>query len=333
MSTAFAKSEASSLLSAPAESSSDNIIALRRFARTIRRSGWIPFETACRVRYAMRKFVWGGNAPSTYLQKINWRLAYDRRPVLTLLADKVRVRDFIAERVGAQYLPRCFHVTDNPETIDLAALPAEFVIKPNHGCGMVWFVTDRMPARGPNRDPFQVVFTPKHELDRPALMRRCREWMAIDYSQVNYEWAYRNIPRRILVEEYLCDDTSGAPAFDYKLIVINGVVRAIQVDSLRFGSHRRGYFSRDWKKLPVRYVKPPLAVELAAPEKLNEMIAVAEALGSGLDHVRVDMYVLPNRIAVGELTIYHNAGCSSYDPPSFDFELGHDWKLPMPQIA
>ena len=33
---------------------------------------------------------------------------------------------------------------------------------------------------------------------------------------------------------------------------------AVQIDSNRFGDHRRSYYSRTWEPLPVRYVKPPL---------------------------------------------------------------------------
>ena len=36
--------------------------------------------------------------PRTFNEKINWLKLYDRRPVLTILADKVAVRDSVRER-------------------------------------------------------------------------------------------------------------------------------------------------------------------------------------------------------------------------------------------
>lgn len=302
----------------------------RLWARAVRRSPFIPLGLYCQLRYFFDRQRWGGGEPTTYLQKIKWRIAFDRRPLLALLVDKVRVREFIIERVGLKYLPVCFDVLDSEEQIDPSRLPSEFVIKPNHGCGMVWFVTDRAPARALSRDPFRPVFCSKSGLDLPALQKRCREWLAIDYSRVNFEWAYKNIPRRLLIEEYL-SGANGTPAADYKFIVIRGNVHAIQVDSQRFGEHRRSYYSTRWELLPVSYVRPTLVDELPAPAALAEMITVAEALGRNIDHVRVDMYCLANRVVVGELTIYHNAGCSAYDPESFDIELGQAWELPSAQ--
>ena len=108
-------------------------------------------------------------------------------------------------------------------------------------------------------------------------------------------------------------------------------MHAIQIDSNRFGEHRRSYYSSTWQPLPVRYVKPPMLQDAPKPQRLEEMVAVAEAIGRDLDHVRVDMYVLPDRIVIGELTIYHNAGCSAYDPESFDLALGDAWTLPTDQ--
>lgn len=302
-------------------------IFLQRIARSFRRSAVIPFGPVCRARYWLRRLRWGGGEPRTFLQKINWRIAHDRRPLLTMLADKITARDFIASRVGTEYLPVCFGTAENVNDIALDRLPDEFVAKPNHACGMVWFVTDRVPATPRSRDPFEPVFCAKRDLNREAFLARCREWLAIDYSQVNFEWAYKDVPRRILFEEYLAGP-EGLPAFDHKFIVIGGRVRAIQVDSNRFGEHRRSYYSRTWEPLPVRYVKPPLLQEAPRPAQLAEMVAVAEIIGRDIDHVRVDTYTLADRFVIGELTIYHNAGCSAYDPVDFDRELGDAWTLP-----
>ena len=58
------------------------------------------------------------------------------------------------------------------------------------------------------------------------------------------------------------------------------------------------------------------------------MIEVAERLGAETDFVRVDLYVLPNRIVVGELTSFPAAGDSPFDPPSFNARFGRHWTVP-----
>ncbi len=64
------------------------------------------------------------------------------------------------------------------------------------------------------------------------------------------------------------------------------------------------------------------------PARLREMIAVAESLGDGTDFVRVDLYLLPDRIVFGELTSYPAGGDSPFEPPSFDVEFGRHWTVP-----
>jgi hypothetical protein len=55
------------------------------------------------------------------------------------------------------------------------------------------------------------------------------------------------------------------------------------------------------------------------------MRAVAERLAAGFDFVRVDLYALCDRIAVGELTHYPTGGNKSFDPPEWDIRLGALW--------
>ena len=45
----------------------------------------------------------------------------------------------------------------------------------------------------------------------------------------------------------------------------------------------------------------------------------------GDDFVRVDLYNLPGRIVVGELTHYPSAGTQVFDPPHLDHRLGALW--------
>ena len=58
------------------------------------------------------------------------------------------------------------------------------------------------------------------------------------------------------------------------------------------------------------------------------MIAIAERLGADTDFVRVDLYVLPDRIVFGELTSYPAGGHSPFFPDSYDEEFGSHWTVP-----
>ena len=90
------------------------------------------------------------------------------------------------------------------------------------------------------------------------------------------------------------------------------------------------HFTPDWRPLNATYsirnkTFAPLKPLPAKPQKLGEMIRVAEALADGLDFVRVDLYSLPDRIVFGEMTHYPSNGQGRFDPPDVDRWLADCW--------
>ena len=83
---------------------------------------------------------------------------------------------------------------------------------------------------------------------------------------------------------------------------------------------------------------PPARSSWEKPPKFDEMIAVAERLAEGIDHVRVDLYEINGRIYFSELTPYVDSGHAFqyeaaakfdlYPPYDRDEEIGSMWALP-----
>src|SRR5436853_4469689 len=146
----------------------------KRWWETIKRlsnDARLPFELRCHLSYLYQRRSWPGGRPATMSQKIRWRMIKDRNPLLTTFADKLAVRDYVAERVGTDILGRLYAVVDDPDDLDFDALPSEFVLKPNHGSHALWIVTRRAPPGG--RFPAQVWdwgMTHPHETDRARLI-------------------------------------------------------------------------------------------------------------------------------------------------------------------
>lgn len=69
----------------------------------------------------------------------------DHRPLVVTFADKAAVRDYVADRVGAQYLPDAA-VFDSPTELLTADLPDAFVLKPTHGSGAAIIVSPSAPV-------------------------------------------------------------------------------------------------------------------------------------------------------------------------------------------
>jgi hypothetical protein len=58
------------------------------------------------------------------------------------------------------------------------------------------------------------------------------------------------------------------------------------------------------------------------------MLALAEPLGAETDFVLVDLYALPDRLLVGELTSSPAGGDSPFFPDSWNAVFGETWRPP-----
>ena len=101
-----------------------------------------------------------------------------------------------------------------------------------------------------------------------------------------------------------------------------------QADGGRFGQHVQDFFDRDWGPLAMTGGHPRSTVPPEHPARYDEAVALAERLGAGTDFVRVDLFCLPDRVVVGELTSSPAGGDSPFDPPEWDAVFGAPWTVP-----
>jgi hypothetical protein len=246
--------------------------------------------------------------PTTFNEKVNWRKLYDRDPLHRIVADKVAVRDYVAARVGRDYLVPLLGVFKRPEDIPWAELSAPYVVKATHGSGWTMFVTG---TAGP--EPREAT-------------RMLRGWLRTDYYPPARQWAYKRIPRRLVVERFIGSEGEKAPE-DLKFFCFDGVPRIVQVDYDRFTHHTRTLYDMSWTALPVEYAYPRGPTTPVTPG-LPELVRVAAELSRGFDFVRVDLYWVEGRVYFGELTVYPEAGFAPFLPSEWDEQLGGYWTLP-----
>lgn len=53
-----------------------------------------------------------------------------------MMVDKYKVREYIAQELGEEYLIPLLGVWDDPDEVDFDALPDQFVLKCNHNSGL-----------------------------------------------------------------------------------------------------------------------------------------------------------------------------------------------------
>jgi len=246
--------------------------------------------------------------PRTLNEKIAHRQLLVPHPLASLVSDKWRVRQYVAERGPANILNEVYFTTDDPERIPFDDLPDQFVIKANHGSGWNIFVTD------------------KRTLDRKEVIRLCWDWLSHKYSKAtrSHETHYDRIAPLILVERFIEDREHGVPV-DYKFFCFHGSVHLVQVDLGRFGEHTRVLFDREWRDTSIQFLYPRRGA-VPRPPRLAEMVRVAERLSVGFDFCRVDLYAPdPERILFGEITMNPEGGLGRLTPREWDFRLGKLW--------
>lgn len=255
----------------------------------------------------------------------------DHRRLLVTFADKAAVRDYVDSVLGPGHLPIAYAVLDSAAELSDLALPPTYVVKPTHGSGAVIVVSEQAPeeARLPEvSGGWSYAHVRPAAADRHRMVELATFWLAQLYGQgPNREWAYGQIPRRILVEERLIGPDGQIPD-DYKLFVFNQRCRFIQLDTGRFGGRTQDFYLPTWEHLDMSGGLPWATEPQARPERLDEMIDMAERLARDTDFVRVDLYHLADRVVFGELTSYPAGGNSPFEPEHFNAEFGRHWRVP-----
>jgi hypothetical protein len=170
-----------------------------------------------------------------------------------------------------------------------------------------------------------IVVKNKQECDFDSVVSECESWLETRYGKKSREYWYEAIPPRIVVEEYIDDPKHAVPP-DLKFYVFHGRVEFVHVDFNRFSDNRsRRFFDRDWNPRDFR-LGYPLGPVIDEPERLDEMITIAETLGKGFEFVRVDLYhTNDNELYFGEITLAPGAGTEKFSPTKSDFNFGSHW--------
>ena len=272
---------------------------------------WMPDEQYIKLQFRLAMGYWPDlQNPQTFNEKLQWLKMYSRRPEFTMMVDKYRVRDYIAETIGQEYLIPLLGVWDDPDEIDFDKLPRQFVLKCNHNSGLGMCICKE-----------------KSKLDLDEVRAQLRLGLKQDYYIEHREWPYKNVPRKIVCEQYMESAATGT-LDDYKVFVFNGKARCIQVDYDRFTDHHRNFYNTDWEYLPFTTCYPTNPDHVVdRPEALEEMLGLAEKIAMDLGcipFVRIDFYIIGNRVYFGEITFYHGSGYEEFTPEEWDAKLG-EW--------
>ena len=251
------------------------------------------------------------NKPQGLNEKMQWLKLYDRNPLYTNLVDKYKVREYIKNTIGEEYLIPLLGVYDGYDEIDFNSLPKEFVLKPNHTSGDIYICHD------------------KDQIDHRKLEKDIKRWLKRKYYWIHREWPYKNVKPRIVCEKYMVDHESGDMK-DYKIECFNGKATGTYVCLLRESTEGLAidYYDRNWNFIPGGVDFRNSGILLQRPKNFNKMIEIAEELSKDIPYVRIDLYEINGQVYFGELTFFPGAGFVPFKPDSFDYLLGSWLELP-----
>ena len=244
--------------------------------------------------------------PRSFNEKLQWLKLYNRDPQHTLMVDKFKVKEYVANLIGAEHIIPTLGVWENAKDVDFDSLPDKFVIKCNHNSGQGLYICKN-----------------KSKMDVEKVRSNLQQALETDYFFRFREWPYKDVERRIIAEEYIEDKSStDGDLKDYKFMCFNGKVRCSFVCSERKTNLKVSFFDRDWNPLPFERHYPRSDKPIPQPVHYDEMIRFAEKLSQGIPFVRVDFYDVEDKIYFGELTFFPGSGFEEFTPTIWDETLG-----------
>lgn len=227
------------------------------------------------------------NNPKDINQKLHYLMIYKYGKMEAELSDKNLVKKYVKKlNIDSLNIPKTLAIYKNADFIDINKLPEKFVLKCNHGSGDVFICT--------NKNKFNIKQAKK-------VLNKC---LNENFAKMNLEYHYQYIEPVIIAEEYLDDKINRNP-IDYKFFCFSGKVDSILVCSNRETSLNRAVYDTNWNNLKSFKKNNP---EMKSPQKLQEMVKIAEKLSSKFGFVRVDLYEINGQIYFGEFTFTPAAG-------------------------
>lgn len=234
--------------------------------------------------------------PKTFNEKLQWLKIHDHNPLYTTLVDKLLVKEWIAAKIGSQYVIPTLAVWESAEDIDISKLPDQFVLKCNHDSGSV------------------VICKEKSSFDLDAARKKLAEALKRNWYDEYREWAYKNVKPCVFAEAYMEDRDLGEIP-DYKIFTFSGEPKIIQVDFDRFKAHKRNLYDTAWNYIEAKIQFPnDPNTTIDKPKALQELLELSKKISKGITHVRTDFYIINEKIYFGEMTFYHGAGYEQFSP-------------------
>lgn len=249
--------------------------------------------------------------PIRYTEKLQYlRLyTYPNDPLVCKCAGRAGAREYVSENNLKSILIPIYGIFDNFKDINFDLLPNQFVMKCTHACA------------------YNVIVRDKSKINKKQLKRKFDKWLRTNYGKKTVERHYSPIKPQIIIEQYL-GEIDSLP-IEYKIHVFNGKARSMYVVTGRDKDIRYNNYYIDWTPFDGSQFNGWKKTDypLNPPQNWDEMVKIAEKLGSKFPFVRVDLYNINGKIYFSELTFTPAKGTLILDDDKCDFEMGEWLKI------
>jgi len=250
--------------------------------------------------------------------------------------DKAASRDYCRSKSSTVLLPKVFQLTTDPGELDPSVWPEECVIKPTHGSGALIMVTKKQ-EKGLTYNFDSARFGWAHsyngmtstEIDVKKIRDLSKKWLESNYEYWTLkfpEWAYRHVPRQVLVEELIRNSDGSKPA-EVRLHCFHGKVALFRITNVISSVGGSSSFNSLGEPINARlsYEKDDRSHGEALPSNWREAIREAELISKGIDYLRVDLYLTDRGVYFSELTPYTAGGIIDFKPRQISKWLAGLW--------
>ena len=231
--------------------------------------------------------------PQTIEDYFHWRKVFDRDPRFPVIADKLAVRDWLADNGFDLDAPRIVWRGTDANDVPVEYRGPGYVLKANHGSG--WNV-----------------FFGQHAADPARAIAIGNSYMTRHYGDYWHEHFYRDIEPELFVEEFLEGVTFEMKFYTFRDTVTRVYVRherltadAVTADIWLIDEKGRPYLSEGMAGKSERRLGRPV------PAVADIALEIARRIGRHFDHIRVDFLSDGTRIWFSELTLTNDGGHAS----------------------
>ena len=243
------------------------------------------------------------NHPKTLNEKIQWLKLFDKQQQKSELTDKVKVRNWVRDKIGEQYLKPALWIGNKFDEIPFETLPVSFIIKCNHGCK--WNVKIK------NKEKFLA-----HENLYKYIKMRFDNWLQQSFFGWSaFEIQYKDIEPKIIIEPLLYSEGEKAP-IDLEIYCFNGkpvFFRQIRYTNPPFGT----VYDENFNNINI-FAEPNMVYTDAEPNNnLKSAVELSKVLSNGFKLVRVDWISFNNNLYFNEMTFTPQSGFFMFNNKKF----------------